>query len=137
MPELLGDERHYGVDELEQLLEEGAGGVVGGSVDGASPCGLDELEVPAAVVVPEELVDGHQGVGDAQLGVVVLHRLYRAREQAVEPFHGHCRFAGLRGVPVDLPSRDEPPRVPYLAAEVASLLDLRLVIEYVVAGGRA
>ena len=68
---------------------------------------------------------------------MVLHRLDSAREQALEPFHGHCGLVGLRGCPVDLPSRDEPPRVPYLAAEVASLLDLRLVIEYVVAGGRA
>ena len=37
---------------------------------------LDNLEIPRAVVVPEQLVDGHQGIGDAELGVMVLDDFY-------------------------------------------------------------
>ena len=51
LPELLGDERHEGVEHLQQDLEELEGLVVGCAVDGlcftVDIGGLHHLEVPA------------------------------------------------------------------------------------------
>ena len=62
LPQFLSDEGHDGMDELQEGLKELKGGLLGFRVNGLSVCGLDCLKIPGAVVVPEELVDGHEGI---------------------------------------------------------------------------
>ena len=62
MPYLFRDERHHRVDELEELVEEAHGCLIGITVYRFAESGLNKLKVPAAIVVPEELIDCHEGV---------------------------------------------------------------------------
>ena len=60
-----------------------------------------------------------------------------AGKEVVEPLHRNARGFGLNGLLFHAPAAHEAPGVPYLAAEVAALLHLALIVEDVVAGGRA
>ena len=60
-PQLLGDEGHEGVQQLEHLVEHpgGHGARLGlGRLVVAGEDRLDQLQIPVAEDVPDELVDG-------------------------------------------------------------------------------
>ena len=68
-PELLGDERHERVEQAEHLVEHrGQHLARGGSAVVVAQARLDQLEIPVAGVVPEEVT----GRGDCARRVVVL-----------------------------------------------------------------
>ena len=77
LPQLLGNERHEGVQHHEQLFEELQCLIVGLLVDRlclAIDVGrLHHLQIPAGELIPEELIDSHQGLRDTILLEQVVH----------------------------------------------------------------
>jgi hypothetical protein len=70
LPDLLGDEGHEGVRELEQRLQRLHQGPAGAALGGvgrmlAGEHGLGQLQVPVAELAPGELVDGLGGEVEA------------------------------------------------------------------------
>ena len=49
---------------LEQCLEEAQCGIIGGAVERLLIVGLHHLKIPTGELVPEEAIDGHEGIGD-------------------------------------------------------------------------
>ena len=125
------------MDKLEELLEELHRGLISTAVDRLAEGGLDELQIPRAELVPEEFVDGHQSIGDAELGVMVFDRLDGLGKEVVEPLDGDPRRLLLLRLLVYAPTADKSVGVPDLSAEIASLLDLGLIVKDIVAGRRA
>ena len=134
VPDFLGDERHEGVQQQHQVLEELDGGSVGHGVDALALRSLHHLEVPRAEVVPSELVDAHQGIAQAVLVDVVVGFGQHLVEARLKPLDGHLGSLGLGGVFIHIPAFHETQGVPNLVAEVAALLAEGLVEEDVVAG---
>ena len=65
LPEFFRDEGHEGVEEMEEVVEEGKRCLVGGGINGLAVGGLDEFEEPCRKFIPEEVVDFHQGIAQA------------------------------------------------------------------------
>ena len=140
LPQLLGDERHKGMQHLEQVVEESDGGIVGGLIDGLrltiDISGLHHFQIPARELVPKEFVDGHQCFRNAILLELCLQLGMTLLELCCKPFHrllvGFGLFHGCR-----LPAFHQAEGIPYLVVEIASLLTQRFVEENVVTCGRA
>ena len=94
LPEGFGDERHEGVEHLQQGVEEAEGGIVGLAVDrlclAVDVCWLHHLEIPAGELIPEELVYCHECIGDAVLGEVVVELGIGFLQLSLEPCD--CQF---------------------------------------------
>ena len=125
------------MNHRQQGFQERTGGLEGLCVHLFAESGFDGLQQPSAEIVPEEFIDAHQGVGDAEFGEMVVHRRDGLGEFVVKPSDGGGGGFGLCFVRVGFPALDEAVGVPDFRAEVASLLDHRLVVEDVVAGRRA
>ena len=123
--------------QLEQLLEEDVGASESLRIHSLAVCRLDSLEVPRAVVIPEELVNRHQGIGDPKLGIVVFHLCDYLVKPITEPLDCHFVDIALLKRFINFPTLYETEGVPYLVAEIPALLHLGFVIEYVVSGRRA
>ena len=95
-------------------------------------CGLDCLKVPGAIVVPEQLVDCHKGIGDAELAVMVFGKVHGVRELGSEPFYGFCSSGSLFCRRIHAESLYKAVAVPYLVAECGALLNLGLIVEDIV-----
>ena len=85
LPEFFGDERHDRMNHLQKFLEEYAGCIICRPVDSLTVGWLDGLQVPCAVIIPEEFVDRHEGIGNPELGIVVFHNGYRLVHLILEP----------------------------------------------------
>ncbi len=68
-PQLLGDEGHEGMQQLERVIEHEGGHGAGLGLAGlvlAHEDRLDELQIPVAVDVPDEVIDGAGGLVEAE-----------------------------------------------------------------------
>ena len=126
------------MQHLQQLVEEVEGGVISLGVDGlllsVDVGGLHHLQIPAGELVPEELIDSHQGLRDTILGEEIVEFGSHLFQFSVEPFHGQLLCTGLFDIVADLPALDEAEGVPDFIVEVTSLLAESLVEEDVVTG---
>ena len=131
--DLLGDEGHEGVQELQQLDEDVAEDVLGVLRALALHPGLGQLDIPVAVGVPDEVVD--LGGGHAQLvGVQVLGDLLDESVQLGEdPFVLQLQLSGQLHLVDGQVHHDEPAGVPDLVGEVAHGLAFLLIEAHVVA----
>ncbi len=140
-PQLLGDERHEGMQELQALVEHpgGAGARLGlGLLVVAGEDRLDQLEIPVAEDAPDELVDGGgrlvELVGFDAGGHGAGGALGLPSDPAVQ------RVAHALGIEVALAHAfvhlGEARRVPELGGEVAVALDaLRRELDVAALGG--
>ena len=71
--------------QLEKILQEGVRGLHSSLVEWLTISGLNSLKIPGAIVIPEQLVDSHKGVGDPELGIIVLHLSHCLIELILEP----------------------------------------------------
>ena len=110
--------------QFEQGIKESQGSLVSGPVHTGAVGRFDDFKIPGAELIPEELIDSHQGVTDAELAEIVLHLGYGLCEQIAEPADCRCRGLALRCVRIHLPALYETEGIPHLAAEIASLLYL-------------
>ena len=124
--DLLGDERHEGVQQAHDLVQHPAGVTRDLRLPDlvlAVQRHLDELQVPVAELVPHEVVEGVHGGGE----VVDAHRLLDRREAALEaardPAVDLGGVAALRRVSLGA-EQHEPGRVPQLVGEAAAHGDL-------------
>ena len=76
VPEFFRNERHYRVHHLEQLLEESYCCIVGGGINRRTVSWFHEFQVPGAEIVPEEFVNRHQGIGNPELGEMVVNHCH-------------------------------------------------------------
>ncbi len=106
---------------------------VGLTVDGLLISRLDDLQVPGGELIPEELVEEHQRLGETVPGEEVVHLQDGLGELAAEPVDGNLRRLRLSDTTVGLPSPDQAEGVPYLVVEVTSLFTEYLIKEQVVA----
>src|SRR4029077_8973382 len=90
-PQLLGYEGHEGVEQLERLVEHESSHVARlgpGLCVRAGKDRLDQLEIPIAIDVPDEMVDGRGGLVEAEgldcLGDGPRRALRLAGDPAVE-----------------------------------------------------
>ncbi len=127
-PQLLGDEGHEGMEQLQRPVEHEAGHGAGLGRRRCVAAGkdrLDQLEIPVAIDVPDEVIDGAgrlveaeglQGLGDGGKRPLAL-----AGDPAVQRHLGGGRIeAGARHAFVHL---GEARGVPQLGGEVAIALD--------------
>ena len=122
------------MDHLQQFLKEYYRGAIRRLVDALTVSRLYSLKVPGAILIPEEFVDAHQRIGDPELGIMVLDDLDCLVQFIFEPYYCQPIDITLLKFFVNCPALNKTERVPDLVAEIPALLNLRLIIEYVVAG---
>ena len=125
------------MEHLEQGLEEVERSLVGGLVDGLRLAvdvgGLHHLQIPTRELVCEELEGSHQSLVEAVLGVEVIDFGHLGTHLRLHPLYG--LGTGLRLLYVGhLPALYQAEGIPYLVAEVGSLLAKVLLEEDVIAG---
>ena len=73
---------------VEQAIEEADGGVIDLAGDGLTVGGLHHLQVPGREFIPEELIDGHQGLAQTVLAKEVGYLSGYSVLLGFEPIHG-------------------------------------------------
>ena len=121
---------------LQQGIEETECRIVRCLIDTCTVSRLDEFEIPCAEIIPEQSVYAHQSIRKTEFSVMVFHFGYGFIEPVAEPFHSHGSRRRLSGLSVHLPSRNKAEGIPYLVAEIPSLLHLGFVEKYVIPGRR-
>ena len=122
------------MEQVEQVVEETDGRIVNSLADGLAVSRLDHLQIPAGELVPEELIDSHQGFAQAVLAEEVGHFEGYGVLLRLEPLHGQGGCFGHFDLGAHFPTLDEAEGVPYLVVEVTALLAQGVVEEDVVAG---
>ena len=126
------DHPKKGIKEAEGRIVGFPVNLLGYTIDKAR---FNRLQIPGAEIVPEKLVNCHQGIRNAEFRIVVLYGFNNLAETSVKPFHGDCGCLFMRCVLVNLKALYESIGVPDLVTEVPPLLHLAFVIEDVIAGG--
>ena len=124
------------MDETQQDVEEAECRIKGGAIDGLLIGRLHNFEIESRIVLPEQTVDCHQGIADAELGEEVLNLGKCAVELGVEPLDSLTAVLGLLNVG-NFPSLNQAEGVPNLVVEVTALFAQCLVKEDVVTCWRA
>src|SRR6185312_2615150 len=88
MVDLLGNERHEGMQQLEQLLEELYGMAIHRGVHRLFETGLRPFQVPAAEIVPYQGVQCFQRFADTELGKELTERRGYLAQPVLEPLDG-------------------------------------------------
>ena len=88
LPQLFGDERHEGMQEVEQVVEETECGTISRRVNRGLVRGLHHFEVPRGKFIPEEAVHFHEGFGNAVLREQIRDGGSALAELRSEPFGG-------------------------------------------------
>ena len=133
LPDLFRHEGHEGVQHAHQGVEERACGFERRRVDRLPVGGFHHLQVQAAEVVPEELVGRLERLRNAVGAEIVGDLAQSDAECLAEPCDRQAVVLVLCGLAVRRPAVHQAVGVPYLVAEVASLLAERLVEHHVVA----
>ena len=68
LPQLLADEWHERMDETQQHVEESQRCIHRGAIDGLLVGWLDNLKIESREIFPEEFIDRHQRLVEAELG---------------------------------------------------------------------
>ena len=111
-------------------------GGIGLRINGLAIGGLHEFEQPGREVVPEEVIDLHQGFAQAILGVEVGHLGGTVAQAGFKPLDSERSGFALGGFGAHLPTLDKAEGIPYLIIKVAALLAEGFVEEDVVASRR-
>ena len=69
LPQFFGDERHEGMNDVQELIEDVERGSKGPGINGCLVCWFYHLEVPTAEFVGEKLEDRHQRLVQTVLAV--------------------------------------------------------------------
>ena len=144
LPDFLGDERHQWMQHAQRRLQHfeqraSRAELRCGRGVGRLQHGLAELEVPVAVLVPDELVDRLRGEVEAVSREVRAHRLHGDAEPAADPAVGDRELAGTLGEAGGVllgVHQHVAGRVPQLVAEVSVPLDAAEIEADVAAHGR-
>ena len=118
---------------MEQVVKGFQHAALGSGIDGFAVGRFHEFEEPAGEVIPEELIDLHEGFAQTVSGIEVCHRGGTLSETCFKPFHRLCGDFGLCFVFINLPAVHEAEGVPDFVAEVSSLLTQFFIKEDVVA----
>ena len=105
-----------------QLLEEALCLLDCGLICRAAVCWLNNLKVPTAKVVPEELIGNHKCLRDAVATEVILNLGKGSVHLSTEPSHCSSVIAALGKGLVYVPAVDKAVCVPNLITEVTTLL---------------
>ena len=123
------------MQQTEQRIEKSESRLISGTVDRLSIGWLHHFKIPRREFVPEQFVDSHQRLRQAELAKQVVDLGKRFVEHCLKPFHSS--FGILRLLDVgNLPSFHKAESIPNLIVEVASLLTKRVIIKDVVSGRR-
>ena len=128
LPEILGQERHHGVEQPENRVQDvqqngpGPGRLLGGRA--RQQAWLGHFEIPVAVFVPEKLVQGIGGFVEAKFAQPLVHGRRKPLETAQDPAvlepEGGTRRKRRPGPRLRLVTeieQDEARRVPDLVGE--------------------
>ena len=123
------------MQQTEQRIEKSESSLISSTVDRLSIGRLHHFKIPRREFVPEQFVDSHQRLRQAELAKQVVDLGKRFVEHCLKPFHSS--FGILRLLDVgNLPSFHKAESIPNLVVEVASLLTKRVIIKDVVSGRR-
>ena len=131
--DFFGDERHEGMYHLHEILEYLQGGLQGLPVDRCLISRFHHLQIPARELVGEQLEGSHQSLVEAILGVEVIYLCHLGTHLSLHPINGLGTGQGLVYIG-GLPSLYQTEGIPYLVAEVGSLLAEVFLEEDIVAG---
>ena len=142
LPQLLSDEWHEGVQHLQQNLEELERLVVSSFVDGLrftiDVGGLHHLQIPARELIPEQLIDSHQGLRDTVFLKEVVHLLIGLLQLSFKPLGGNLvtsdtSLTSLTSVTGYFPALYQTEGIPNLVVEVTALFAECLVEQDIIA----
>ena len=140
LPDLLGDERHERVQELENVrqdIQQHLLRAAGAGLVAAVEAGLRELDIPVAVRVPDEVVDLRRGDADLVLVEVLAHFLRERVELREYPLVLELQRLGQLVFVDGEVHHHEARCVPELVGKVAHGAALLNVKAHVVAGAVA
>ena len=136
VPQLFRDERHEWVHDGDKSLENVRNLFECGAIYRLLEAGLHNLQEAGAEVVPNQLVDGHEGLRK----LIDLEILFHVGEYLIDalfhPCYGKFGVQRLRNVVVHRPAFHQAEGVPDLVVEVAALFAQCLVEQQVVARRR-
>ena len=106
LPQLFRDEGHEGVEQVEQMVEGLEHGGIGLRINGLAIGGLHEFKQPGREVVPEEVIDLHQGFAQAIFRVEVGHLSGTVAQAGFKPLDSERGGFALGGFGAHLPTLD-------------------------------
>ena len=109
------------MDDFHENVKETECGIICRLINGCLICRLDHFKVPAREFVGEQLEDGHQGFVQTVFFIEVFYLGALLPDYSVKPFNGSQAAFRLTDWG-SLPPLNKTEGIPYLVAEVTSLL---------------
>ncbi len=133
LPQFLSDEWHERMKHAEKRIKESKSGLQCSTIGTVAICRLNHLKIPRREFIPEQTICCHESLGDTEFTHKVLDFGKSGVKLSLKPAHCLRRSLRLRLV-LNLPTLYETESIPYLVAEIASLLAEFIVIHDIVSG---
>ena len=119
----------------QQRIKEAQSGLIGSLVDRLLITGLHHLQIPGRELIPEELIDSHQGLAQTVLREEVVHLYQGLIQLLLEPLHGNGSCLRLCQLLIHRPALHQTEGIPDLIIEVSTLLTQRIVERNIITCG--
>ena len=135
LPQFFCDKRHERMQHFEQTLERAKNHVVNKAIDRLTVSRFHNLQQPGREFIPEQFVNQHQCFAQTIFGEEIRHFNCRRIQSLVKPLNCQmCIGRNLNSTFGICPSFYQTESIPYLVAEITSLLTKRIVEKDVVSG---
>ena len=119
---------------FHQLFKKTYGFLKGGGINRFAVGWFNHFQIPAAEIIPNQLVGSHQSIRNAVLLKIVFNIRQHSVFSCFKPAHGKRGTFGLLFFIICFPAFYQPQRIPYLVTEIPSLLAESGIKRQVVSG---